>query len=133
MSPASSPAFKVARRYTLTVIGTASENDAAAVSRSRLAGSSNVQVRLLGTRYPNEVYSLSHVALPFPADDPLYGNQPSGLPVLQLGNVAVRGERNTLAVSQDSLDRLTWNPFYDEMAKRIEEAITASERGTSSP
>ena len=122
-----------ARRYTLTVIGTASENDAAAVARSRLAGSSEVQVRLLGTRYPNEVYSLSHVALPFPADDPLYGNQPSGLPVLQLGNVAVRGERNTLAVSQDSLDRLTWNPFYDEMAERIEETLIVSERGTSSP
>jgi hypothetical protein len=79
------------------------------------------------------VYSLSHVALPFPADDPLYGNRPSGLPVLQLGAVAVRGERNTLAISQDSIDRLTWNPFYDEMARRITATITASERGTASP
>ena len=79
------------------------------------------------------MYSLSHVALPFPADDPLYGNQPSGLRVLQLGNVAVRGERNTLAVSQDSLNRLTWNPFYADMAARIEATLTTSERGTSSP
>ena len=82
---------------------------------------------------PLDVYSLSHIALPFPADDPLYGRTPSGLRVLQLGTVAVRGERNTLAVSQDSLDRLTWNPFFDDMAARIEATLTASGRGTASP
>jgi alpha-beta hydrolase superfamily lysophospholipase len=112
--------FKVARPYTLTLIGAASEIDAAAVARSRSAGATDISTHSLGEAYPNDVYSLSHVALPFPADDPLYGNRPSGLPVLQLGAVAVRGERNTLAVSQDSLNRLTWNPFYDDMAARIE-------------
>jgi len=35
----------------------------------------------------------------------------------------VRGERNTLAVSQDSLNRLSWNPFHDDMATRIEAVI----------
>jgi hypothetical protein len=126
-------AFKVPRNYTLTIIGTASENDPAAVARSRPAGSSEIQARPLDVSYPGDLYSLSHVALPFPAEDPLYGNQPSGLRVLQLGNVAVRGERNTLAVSQDSLSRLTWNPFYADMAARIEATLTTSERGTSSP
>jgi hypothetical protein len=69
--------------------------------------------------YPRGVYSLSHIALPFPDDDALYGNRPSGKRVLQLGAIAVRGERNTLAVSQDSLNRLSHNPFYDYMAQRI--------------
>jgi hypothetical protein len=45
---------------------------------------------------------------------------------LQLGTVAVRGERNTLAVSQDSLNRLTYNPFYAYMAARIESGIATS-------
>lgn len=126
-------AFKVPRRYTLTLIGATSESDATASARTRRAGAAQVETQTLGMRYPGDVYSLSHVALPFPADDPLYGNRPSGLPVLQLGAVAVRGERNTLAISQDSIDRLTWNPFYDEMARRITATITASERGTASP
>ena len=34
--------------------------------------------RPTGLHYPDDVYSLSHIALPFPADDPLYGNRPSG-------------------------------------------------------
>jgi alpha-beta hydrolase superfamily lysophospholipase len=110
-------------RYTLTVLGTASADDATLVARSRPAGAANVQVRATALRYPNDVYSLSHIALPFPEDDPLYGHVPSGRGHLQLGTVAVRGERNTLAVSQDSLNRLSWNPFHDEMATRIEAVI----------
>ena len=82
-----------------------------------------MQVEATTLRYPADVYSLSHVALPFPADDPLYGNVPTGRAHLQLGTVAVRGERNTLAVSQDSLNRLGWNPFHDDMARRIEAVI----------
>ncbi|KGQ18747.1 putative membrane protein [Lysobacter dokdonensis DS-58] len=116
-------ALKVSRRYTFTVIGTASEDDATAVARSRPANADGVRTRGIGARYPEDIYSLSHIALPFPADDPLYGRDPSGRRVIQLGRIAVRGERNTLAVSQDSLDRLTWNPFYDEMRKRIEETL----------
>ncbi|MCC8362430.1 alpha/beta fold hydrolase [Lysobacter sp. A6] len=112
-----------ARRYTVTVIGTASPDDASVVARTRPAGSTHVQVEATTLRYPADVYSLSHVALPFPADDPLYGNVPTGRAHLQLGTVAVRGERNTLAVSQDSLNRLSWNPFHDDMAMRIEAVI----------
>jgi hypothetical protein len=65
------------------------------------------------------VYSLSHIALPFPDDDPLYGDRPSGSAALQLGGIAIRGERNVLVVSQDSLDRLGFNPFFGYMAERI--------------
>jgi len=90
------------------------------VAGSRPANLGAVQTLGLGVEYPAEVYSLSHVALPFPADDPLYGNRPSGRKVLQLGAVALRGERNTLEVSQDSLNRISYNPFFDYMARRIE-------------
>jgi len=82
-----------------------------------------VQAAPTGLQYPNDVYSLSHIAVPFPEDDPLYGHLPSTGKRLQLGAVAVRGERNTLAVSQDSLNRLSWNPFFPWMSTRIEAAI----------
>ncbi|WP_457096314.1 alpha/beta hydrolase [Lysobacter sp. P5_B9] len=107
------------RSYTLTLIGAASDTDASVVARSRQAGANDVQAQATGLDYPSDVYSLSHIALPFPADDPLYGNRPSGRRIVQLGAVAVRGERNALVVSEDSLTRLSYNPFYGYMAARI--------------
>ena len=46
------------------------------VERVTEAGATDEQVRPLGSRFPSGVFSLSHVALPFPIDDALYGLQP---------------------------------------------------------
>ena len=72
-----------------------------------------------GLAYPPDVFSVSHVALPFADDDPLYGYRSSRSGALQLGAIAVRGERNALTVSQDSLTRLSHNPFHAYMLARI--------------
>jgi hypothetical protein len=63
--------------------------------------------------WPPDVYSLSHVALPFAPDDPLYGNG-SGKesPGIQLGDLALRGERGALAIGDSAQIRQRWNPFY---------------------
>ncbi len=114
-----------ARRYTLTVVGAASSEDAAVVARMREVGSSVVKQQPVGVRYPDDVYSLSHIGLPFAQDDALYGNVPSGRAIVQLGALAVRGERNVLVVSQDSLSRLSFNPFHAYMLARIAEKIPA--------
>jgi len=64
--------------------------------------------------WPRGVISLSHVALPFPPNDPLYGDRPPGnSDVLYLGQLALRGERGLLKISSDWLLRLRNNPFYD--------------------
>jgi alpha-beta hydrolase superfamily lysophospholipase len=110
-----------ARNYKLTILGVKSEDDASIVERSRPARSSALSERAAGLVYPSDVYSLSHVALPFPPDDLLYGNHRAVRKFVQLGSIAVRGERNTLLVSQDSLSRLSYNPFYSYMAARITE------------
>ena len=115
------------RRYTLTIVGAASEDDPTVVARSRPAGARAMREQPTGMNYPADVYSLSHIALPFPSDDPLYGNRPSGRRILQLGAIAVRGERNTLVVSQDSLSRLSYNPFYAYMAARIAAPVVDTE------
>ena len=57
--------------------------------------------------------SLSHVALPFPPDDPLYGRRPpDNVQTLFLGEMAIQGERGMFALSADWLLRLRYNPFY---------------------
>ncbi len=112
-------ALKQRRSYTLTLIGATSPDDAAAQARTRAVGSESVVVEGIGVDYPDDVYSLSHIALPFAIDDPLYGRTPSQRGVVQLGAIAVRGERNALTVTQDSLARLSYNPFHGYMLARI--------------
>ena len=69
---------------------------------------------LLGAGWPQGVYSLSHVALTFPPDDPLYGG-PDARPYggINLGHVALRGEASALRISPGGLLRQSWNPFFD--------------------
>jgi hypothetical protein len=70
------------------------------------------------------VYSLSHIALPFPIDDPLYGMQPDRAENfgVNLGALAVRGEREILIVSADFLARMSSNPFFPYMLERIDQS-----------
>jgi hypothetical protein len=82
----------------------------------------------LGLAYPLDVFSLSHVALPFPPGDALYGQTPDGTEDygINLGALAGRGERGALIVSLDALLRVSSNPFYPYLRGRIEEQIDAS-------
>jgi len=67
----------------------------------------------LGMSWPASVLSLSHVALPFPPDDPLYGQHPpDDAQIIFLGQLAIQGERGLFALSPDWLLRLRHNPFY---------------------
>ncbi|MDR0184201.1 alpha/beta hydrolase [Lysobacter arvi] len=116
------------RDYTLTVLGVASQDDASVLARSRAAHAGAIAAQPIGLAYPAEVYSLSHVALPFADDDPLYGLHPKGTGGLRLGAVAVRGERNGLLVSQDALSRLGSNPFHAYMLSRIAGTIEPDDR-----
>jgi alpha-beta hydrolase superfamily lysophospholipase len=70
--------------------------------------------------WPLGVFSLSHVALPFPPDDPLYGAQrPTGNKQLFLGQQALQGERGVLKIPGDFLLRLRHNPFYAYQEARV--------------
>lgn len=77
------------------------------------------EMKPLGLVWPPGVLSLSHVALPFPPDDPLYGQRPPGdNSVLFLGQMELQGERGLLKISSDWLLRLRYNPFYEFLEKR---------------
>jgi alpha-beta hydrolase superfamily lysophospholipase len=106
-------------RHAVTVVGANAQDDAAVVARTRAAGARAIATQPLGVDYPVDVYSLSHIALPFDVDDPLYGRIPHADHPLQLGAIALRGERNALVVPQASLDRLSYNPFHAYMLARI--------------
>ncbi|PXB01768.1 alpha/beta hydrolase [Pectobacterium carotovorum] len=113
------------RHYDTTVISNAAPNSSHAVAFDVAAGTMQEQTRELGMDYPSDVYSLSHVSLPFPDSDSLYGRfsqNPTefGLP---LGKITPRGERSALVVDLDTLLRLSSNPFYPYLIQRVEEKI----------
>jgi len=112
------------RNWRLTVIANTEDNPEV-TERTTEAGETKERERSLGLGYPRDIYSLSHVALPFPASDSLYGSQPDPAENfgVTLGAVAARGEVGVLIISLDSLARISWNPFFPYMLARIEEGI----------
>jgi alpha-beta hydrolase superfamily lysophospholipase len=84
------------------------------------AGQTTLEQEDLDMAWPASVYSLSHVALPFPADDPLYGDgRHAATQGITLGSLEPRGERNLLRVKSDDLLRLRYNPFYHFLEHQV--------------
>ena len=111
------------RQFRTTVVTNANSETSAVVARVTEAGALTEDVRDLGLVYPFDVFSLSHVALPFPTSDALYGLTPDLTEDfgIRLGSLAARGERGTLIVNLDSLLRMSSNPFYPYLLGRIED------------
>lgn len=112
------------RRYGVTVVG--NDGDSLAATARHVAPGSAVEVvRPLGIAWPREVYSLSHVALPFPAADGLYGGAPDPADAMgvALGAIAVRGERGVLIMDANHFSRITWNPFFPYVLERVREGM----------
>ena len=110
--------------FTLSLVTNASEKSYDIVVRQKQPGNSKISAISLGLKWPRGLYSLSHVALPFPINDPLYGKlKPDDSTVIHLGNTDLRGERGVLQIPADDLLRLRWNPFYPYMEKRILEFV----------
>jgi alpha-beta hydrolase superfamily lysophospholipase len=83
----------------------------------------------LGMAWPRGYISLSHVALPIPPDDPLYGQgPPPSADALFLGDIALRGERGLLKFPEDWLMRVRHNPFYGFLEAQALDWIESANR-----
>jgi alpha-beta hydrolase superfamily lysophospholipase len=113
--------------YRFTAVVNAGDDTDATVERSIAPGELRAIERPLGLPYPAGIFSLSHLAIPIPPDDPLYGTQPDPANRtefgLNLGVLDARGERGALIVDQDFLTRLPSNPFFPYLLGRVEEGI----------
>jgi len=115
------------RPFRTTIITNATVGSSQVVARVVEADADTEQEQPLRLTFPPGVFSLSHVALPFPLSDGLYGLEPDpdddfGI---RLGTVAARGEVGALIVSLDTLLRMSSNPFFPFLLGRIEEGIGA--------
>jgi alpha-beta hydrolase superfamily lysophospholipase len=119
--------------FGLTLIANENDESATIVSRRKAPLSAQVSTEPLNLAWPRGVISLSHVALPFPPDDPLYGRRPpEDEELLFLGQMAIQGERGLLRFSSDWLLRLRHNPFYDVLESRTLEWVGQVDRPSRS-
>ena len=106
--------------FAITLIANENLESANVVAHYKPPNSQDIlTTESLGLAWPASVISLSHVALPFSPDDPLYGRiPPEHDDVIYLGQVQIRGERGLLRISSDWLIRLRYNPFYSVLETR---------------
>jgi alpha-beta hydrolase superfamily lysophospholipase len=110
------------RNYDLVTIANVTPSTLQVSERRQAAGSLQQEETPLTLEFPANVFSLSHVALPFPTDDSLYGLTPNTDEFygIHLGSQYLLGETNTLALDTSKGNRLYSNPFYPYMEARIQ-------------
>lgn len=110
--------------FHFTLVANASRSSTEVASMTKLPFSQDVEVAVLDNSWPRGVLSLSHIALPFPPSDPLYGVRDArSVERLHLGQIDIQGERGLLRFPADWLLRLRHNPFYDFLETRALEWI----------
>lgn len=106
--------------FTVSFVSNENADSKNVVVRQKNDGEPHVSTTVpLGMEWPPGVVSLSHVALPFPPDDHLYGAENPGEEFIYLGNLAITGERGLLNIPADFLLRMRYNPFYAYLEKRV--------------
>ena len=113
------------QNYRTTIITNLDDAHGDVIERVIEARETGERSRPVGLAYPDGQYSLSHVAIPFPMSDGLYGTTPDKSEDfgVRLGTLAPRGERNVLIASLDALLRASSNPFFPYVLQRIGEGI----------
>ena len=112
--------------YRLTVITNVATDSELVAERTKAPRSKTIESTDLGVSWPLGVFSLSHVAIPFPPDDPVYGaaeNTDDAYDGISLGRLQPRGENRLLTVPLNQLIRLRHNPFFGYMECRVMAAI----------
>ncbi|MCU0975981.1 MAG: alpha/beta fold hydrolase [Steroidobacteraceae bacterium] len=113
--------------FSLTLVGNRSPESGEIAEYTRNAGQPDVRVRDWMLRWPAGVFSLGHTALPFAADDPLYGLSPPTGTGFNLGAIAARGEAGALVVPLGMFARIRSNPFFEVIRARIRESVGVPE------
>jgi hypothetical protein len=115
-------------QYGVTILRNSSPHDLKIVATSMAPGRSSFRDSDTGLEWPLGIYSLSHIAIPFPSIDPLYGDGKSASASdagVVLGAIAPRGELGVLSLSSDYFLRTRYNPFFSFQARYTNEWVSA--------
>ena len=115
-----------ARSYSLDVV-TNFQTPGNRIMVHRLAPDGGRGEEITDLTWPRDLVSLGHVALPFPADDPVYGfirgSGRDGIP--SIGSWLLRGESGAISISLGALTRLRSNPFWSLIDRQLGALVDA--------
>ena len=107
--------------FSLTLVTNLNPDTDAVIARTKAAGATLFTDEDIELAWPGSLFSLSHVAVPFSPDDPIYGNDPeAGEGHITLGSIYIRGERNLLQIPDNYFLRLRYNPFFGYLTTRVQ-------------
>jgi len=107
-------------QFIFSLVTNENENSPSVVVRTKKTGQTDISQTDINLSWPSGLFSLGHLALSLPEQDPLYGKgQYKDNPRVQLGHLAFRGERGMLTISASAMLRIRWNPFYPYLEQRI--------------
>jgi alpha-beta hydrolase superfamily lysophospholipase len=108
--------------YRLTVITNETGDSKQVARRTKAPRSRAMNSTTLRLAWPPGVYSLSHVAVPFAPDDPVYGNGENingAYRGIAIGSLHPSGETHLLTAPLSQLMRLRYNPFFGYLEQRV--------------
>lgn len=106
--------------YDVTILRNSSPSTLKISAFMLAAGSETFESVETRLEWPLGTFSLSHIAIPFPAIDPLYGDGKSATASearIVLGAIAPRGELGVLSLSPAYFLRTRYNPFFAAQAR----------------
>ena len=117
-------AEKKGTHYRLEMISNDAKNAGSGLERITIGKNGKREKKKLDLAWPEGIYSLSHLALPIKAGDPLYGcKEAPPSPGIKLGGVTLHGENRTLDISASALQRQRWNPFHSYTKEKVLEFL----------
>jgi alpha-beta hydrolase superfamily lysophospholipase len=102
-------------KFRVTILGNRNKLGNEVDLLTLAAGRQKTIVEATDYKWPPGIYSLSHIALPFRSDDPVYGNgsgQSDEYRGVVFGALAPRGEQGVLRLSPAYFLRARYNPFF---------------------
>ena len=109
--------------FEVTLVTNADPESREVVAAHRVPGSTIWVEEPLELAWPAGIFSLSHVGVPFPPDDPIYGREDWGDDFYPFGLFEPRGEPGMAAVPVTLLMRLRFNPFFPYLERRTKEFL----------
>lgn len=116
--------------YGVTILRNSSPKTLKISAFMLAAGSETFEKVETRLEWPLSTFSLSHIAIPFPSIDPLYGDGESATESearVVLGAIAPRGELGVLSLSPAYFLRTRYNPFFAAQARYMNDWLATDE------
>jgi alpha-beta hydrolase superfamily lysophospholipase len=109
-------------KFGVTILRNRNPSSVEVDSWSLAAGADKPVISETDFGWPDDIYSLSHIALPFRSDDLVYGNSSArhdNNPGIVFGALAPRGEQGVLLLTSDYFLRTRHNPFFEFQSRHL--------------